>query len=88
MPAYKYTLKNGKIMWYAAFIIGGNVTGGAVVQGSHHSNVTVSNSERKLTDEETELLRLFNSLDVKRRIKILNLAFALDDEAEAEKNSK
>lgn len=67
-------------------IIGGNVTGGAVVQGSHHSNVTVSNSERKLTDEETELLRLFNSLDVKRRIKILNLAFALDDEAEAEKN--
>ena len=69
-------------------VIGGNVTGGAVVQGSHHSNVTVSNSERKLTDEETELLRLFNSLDVKRRIKILNLAFALDDEAEAEKNSK
>lgn len=69
-------------------IIDGNVTGGAVVQGSHHSNVTVSNSECKLTDEETELLRLFNSLDVKRRIKILNLAFALDDEVKAEKNSK
>lgn len=84
MPAYKYTLKNGKIMWYAAFIIGGNVTGGAVVQGSHHSNVTVSNSERKLTDEETELLRLFNSLDIKHRVKLLNFGFALEDESKIE----
>ena len=38
-------------------VIGGNVTGGAVVQGYHNSNVTVNSSERKLTDEEIELLR-------------------------------
>lgn len=81
MSAYKYTLKNGKIMWYAVFIIGGNVTGRAVVQGSHHSNVTVSNSKCKLTDEETELLRLFNSLDVKHRVKLLNFGFSLEDES-------
>lgn len=65
-------------------IIGGNVTGGAVMQGSHHNNVTVSNSERKLTDEETELLRLFNSLDVKHRVKLLNFGFSLEDESKIE----
>lgn len=41
------------------------VTGGAVVQSSHCNNVIVSNNEHKLTDEETKLLRLFHSLNVK-----------------------
>jgi len=61
-------------------VIGGDVNGGAVVQGSHYNNVTVSNGERKLTDEENELLRLFNSLDVKHRVKLLNFGFSLEDE--------
>lgn len=68
-------------------VIGGNVTGGAVVQGYHNSNVTVNSSERKLTDEEIELLRLFNSLDVKRRIKLLDYGFALEDESVSKKTS-
>ena len=68
-------------------VIGGNITGGAVVQGSNNSNVTVSSSERKLTDEENELLRLFNSLDVKHRVKLLDYGFALEDEAVSKKTS-
>lgn len=68
-------------------VIGGNVTGGAVVQGYHNSNVTVNSSERKLTDEEIELLRQFNSLDVKRRIKLLDYGFALEDESVSKKTS-
>ncbi len=68
-------------------VIDGNVTGGAVVQGSNNSNITVNSSERKLTDEENELLRLFNALDVKHRVKLLDYGFALEDEAVSKKTS-
>jgi len=60
--------------------IEGNVTGNAVMQGSHSSNVTVTNGASALTEEETELLRLFQSLDVKKRVKILNFCYSLEDE--------
>ena len=61
----------------ASNVVGGNVDAGAVVQqGSSNSHVFVSgggSGKRTLSDEESELLRLFSSLDVKRRIKILDL---------------
>lgn len=63
--------------------IEGNVTGNAVMQGSHSSNVTVTNGASALTEEETELLRLFQSLDVKRRVKLLNFSFSLEGEEAA-----
>lgn len=66
-------------------IIGGDVTGGTVVQGAHHSSVVVHNGgKRTLTDEEAELLRLFNVLDVRRRMKLLDLAFTLEEETKSE----
>ncbi len=66
-------------------VIGGDVTGGTIVQGTHHNRVVVhKDGERTLTDEEAEILRLFHALDVKRRIKLLNLAFSLEDETKAE----
>lgn len=66
-------------------VIGGDVTGGTVVQGANRSSVVVHNgSERTLTVEETELLRLFNAVDVKRRMKLLNLAFSLEEEIKSE----
>lgn len=72
----------------ASNVVGGNVNAGAVVQqGSSNSHVFVSgggSGKRTLSDEESELLRLFSSLDLKRRIKILDLAFKLEDEARAE----
>lgn len=69
-----------------ANVVSENATVGTIVQGPNNSHVIVSNGDKRpLTDEESELLRLFNSLDVKRRIKILDLAFTLDDEARSEK---
>ena len=66
-------------------IIGGDVTGGTVVQGAHRSSVVVNNGgEHTLTDEETEILRLFSALDVRRRTQLLNLAFALEEEIKSE----
>lgn len=66
-------------------VIGGDVAGGTVVQGAHHSSVVVHNGgERTLTDEEAELLRLFNVLDVRRRMKLLDLAFVLEEETKSE----
>ncbi len=66
-------------------VIGGDISGGTVVQGTHHSSVVIHNgNERTLTDEEVELLRLFNAVDVKRRMKLLNLAFSLEEETKTE----
>lgn len=68
-----------------ANVIDGEVTNSAVVQSSQHNNVTINgSSEYQLTDEEIELLRLFKFLDVRRRTKILDLAFTLEEEAKAE----
>ena len=67
-------------------LIEGNVTGSAVVQGSHHSNAVVTNDSNAFSKEEEELLRLFKSLDVKRRIKILNLAFELEEELKSKQS--
>jgi len=71
---------------HATNIVGGNVTGGTVMQGTHNSRVVVSNEkQRPLTDEEGELLRLFQSLDVKRRVKLLDFSFTLEEEMKAGK---
>lgn len=59
-------------------VIDNNVVDETIVQASHHNHVIDNNSKHNLTDEEEKLLRLFNSLDVKQRIKILDLAFKLE----------
>ena len=67
-------------------VIDNNVVDETIVQASHHNHVIDNNSKHNLTDEEEELLRLFNSLDVKQRIKILDLAFSLEEELNSEKS--
>jgi len=68
-------------------VVDGNVSNGAVMQGLHHSSMVIHNGKScTLSDEESELLRLFKSLDVKRRMKILDLTFSLEEEAKAEKS--
>ncbi len=67
-------------------LIEGTITGSAGVQESHHSNAVVTNDNNSFSKEEEELVRLFKSLDVKRRIKILNLAFALEEELKSEQS--
>ena len=66
--------KNGSVH------VTGSVSGGAVVQGSNNGYVTVSNgNERVLSDEESELLRVYGALDVKGRINLLKTAFELEE---------
>ncbi len=66
-------------------VVGGNVTGGTVVQGSHSSRITIGGGKNPLTDEEAEILRLFQSLDVRRRVKLFEFGFTLEEDAKSEK---
>lgn len=50
------------------------------VIGQNSGTVTVNNSERTLSKEELELLRIYNILDVKGRIKLIQAAMALEEE--------
>ena len=78
--------------------INGNITGGigiihdvsgGTIIGSNGNNIK---REREMTTEEVELLRIFNVLEVKGRLKILNLAIELEEthiqEAKAKENLK
>ncbi len=47
------------------------------IQGS--SSVTI-NGNTEISKEETEILRIYNELDVRSRTKLLNYAFELEDE--------
>jgi transcriptional regulator with XRE-family HTH domain len=56
-----------------------NISNSAVVQSVNNSSVTVNNgSEQLLSDELSELIRIYNSLDVKKRMKMLQFAFSLE----------
>jgi ribosomal protein L16 Arg81 hydroxylase len=49
--------------------------------GSNHNSVIVRNGQgRILSDEADELLRMYETLDLKRRIKLLKLAAVLEEE--------
>ena len=57
--------------------VGGSVTNGAVVNSNANSTAIVSTNG--LSPETTELLRIYESLDVKKRIKLLEFAFSLEE---------
>lgn len=54
-----------------------NIQGSNFVQGS--GSVTVSDNDA-LSKEESEILRIYRSIDVRNRAKLLNYAFELEDE--------
>lgn len=59
-----------------------NIQNSAVVQGNNATTLIVRNGsvERKeLSDEEVELLRIFEALDVKGRTALLSAAFDLEE---------
>ncbi|MCM1168045.1 MAG: helix-turn-helix domain-containing protein [Ruminococcus sp.] len=56
--------------------IANNISGSNIVQGN--GSVLVGENFSK---EETELLRIYRALDVRGRAKLLNSAFALEDES-------
>lgn len=61
----------------------GNIQNSAVVQGNHATTLIVRNgkdSETTLSEQETELLRVYQSLSVKGQTKLLSFAFSLETE--------
>jgi transcriptional regulator with XRE-family HTH domain len=64
-----------------------NIHNSAVVQGNHATTLIVKNGKeegRELSDQEVELLRIFNLLDVKRQTALLSYAYKLEDECQQE----
>jgi transcriptional regulator with XRE-family HTH domain len=62
------------------FSVSGCVTGNAIVGANHGSVVVRNGEERLLSDEAGELLRIYETLDVRRRMKLLDAAFSLEEE--------
>ena len=62
-----------------------NVNNSAV---RHREPLSLPLSPPPSSDEEAELLRIFSLLGVRRRHKLLNLAFSLEEELEKEKKSE
>ena len=59
--------------------INGNVTGGNFIQSVNKGTVSF-NGLSETSKEEADLVRIFDMLDGKRRNKLLNLAYTLEDE--------
>ena len=59
-----------------------NIHNSAVVQGNSATTLIVKNGhsvERELSEEEVELMRIFEALDVKGRTALLSAAFDLEE---------
>lgn len=57
----------------------GDVSGSTVLQGNRAGSIHTSTGP-ELSGEEQELLRLYRSLDMRRRIALMQAAFELEDE--------
>jgi transcriptional regulator with XRE-family HTH domain len=69
-------------------VVSGDIHGSALVQGVNSGTLIVRNGgERVLSDEAVELLRIYESLDVKKRITLLGNAFALEEEMNQSKGT-
>gem|GEM_PF-871925 len=63
--------------------IAGDVNGSAFIQGTNKGSVTVHNGhERPLSDEAAELLKLYEGLPLKKRVKLLQAAIELSESEE------
>lgn len=59
------------------------ITNSAVVQGNSATTLIVKNGhteERELKDQEVELLRIFNILDIRKQTSLMSYAYELEDE--------
>lgn len=58
-----------------------NISHSAIVQGNHSTTLIVKNgelNERELSEQEVELLRVYNTLDIKNQTMLLSNAFELE----------
>lgn len=59
-----------------------NITNSAVVQGNNTTTLIVKNdhtNQREISDQAVELLRIFESLNVKGQTELLSFAFKLEE---------
>ena len=59
-----------------------NIHNSAIVQGNHAATLIVKNGkteERELSDQEAELLRIYNSIDIKSQTRLLSFAYELEE---------
>ena len=60
-----------------SFVNNGSVSG---TLGQHYGTLIIQNGgERALSDECAELIRIYESLEIKQRIRLLDFAFSLED---------
>lgn len=60
-----------------------NISNSNIVQGNHATTLIVKNGEtkeRELTDQEIEILRIYNALDIRKQTILLSYAFKLEEE--------
>lgn len=70
----------------ATFVNNGSVTG---TMGHQHGTVIVRNGgERVLSEECAELVRIYESLSVKNRMRLLSNAFEVEESANGEANGE
>jgi transcriptional regulator with XRE-family HTH domain len=64
--------------------VNGSVSDGSVVQGINNGyfNANTNNSNLNLTDEQSDLLRIYNSLTSKERHTLLGVAYDLEEQSE------
>lgn len=67
-------------------VIGGEIIGSAIVQGSSGSTIKYNSPgrgedqpESQLTEQEIELLRIFRGMDMKGKIAVLSFAYAEEE---------
>jgi transcriptional regulator with XRE-family HTH domain len=66
----------------ASVTVAGGVSNGAIVQGLHGRVSVVNGTEHPLSVEAAEILRLYESMDVRTRIKLLQSAYDLIEKDE------
>lgn len=74
-----------------SFNIAGNISNSAVMQGNANGPVSISNSgapaRNELTDQESEVLRIFRALDMRLKNTVLTYLYEIEDQAK-EKETK
>lgn len=75
----------------SSFNIAGNISNAAIMQGNANGPVSISNggspTGNELTDQESEVLRIFRALDMRLKNTVLTYLYEIEDQAK-EKETK
>ena len=66
--------------------VNGSISGSQVLNADNGSSINIG--DKQITSQALELVRIYESLDLRRQNKLVNFAFKLEDEAESESSAK